>query len=291
MARSDTTCEATMYKDLIVPITATPADADAINVGLDLAKAFDAHLTVLEMVNLPVPAGNPWGLSPDLAMSDVYGKLRAQAEVNASRLRERLGKEAVASEVRVVEALVAEPGRVAAHHAHYADLSIVAGAIGDTAEATVNHAYFGAMLLESGRPVLVVPPRCKSAVPPKRIVLAWRPTREATRALHDALPLLLQADRVDVLAINPVGGELGHGEQPGADIANHLARHGVEANVVVRDARSRGVSGVLLEHARESYAQLIVAGGYGHSRLREWAMGGVTRELLLTASVPVLFSH
>lgn len=280
-----------MYKDLIVPVTGTPADADALNAGLDLARAFGAHLTVLEMVNLPVPMGDPWGLMPDLATSEAFSKLRAQGEINVARLRARLDKEDVASEVRMVEAVVAEPSRVAAHHAHYADFAIVAGGIGDTAEATVNHAYFGALLLESGRPVLTVPPRCKTTMPPKRIVVAWKPTREASRAVHDALPLLMQADAVDVLVINPAGGELDHGEQPGADVAAHLARHGVRANAVVRDARSRRTGEVILEHMRETYAQMIVVGGYGHSRLREWAMGGVTRELLLAAPVPVFYSH
>lgn len=280
-----------MYKDLILPITTTPADVDAMNVGLEIARAFAARLTVLEVVNMPMPAGNPWGLIPDFPTSEVYSKLRAQAEVNATRLRTRLAKEEVPSEVRIVESMVSEPGRVTAHHAHYADLVVVAGAVGDTAEASINHAYFGALLIESGRPVLVVPPRCKAPAAPKRILVAWRPTREAARAVHDALPLLQHADHVDVLAVNPMGGEFAHGEQPGADIATHLARHGVTVNVVVRDAKSRSISAVLLEHARESYAQLIVAGGYGHSRLREWAMGGVTRELLMSASVPVFYSH
>jgi nucleotide-binding universal stress UspA family protein len=280
-----------MYKDLIVPVTATPGDNDAINVGVALAQAFEARLTVLEMVNLPVPAGNPWGLMPDIAMSDVYSRLRAQGEINVARLKSRLEKEAVSSEVRMVESLFTEPARMAAHQAHYADLSIVAGSIGDTSEGAVTHAYFGGLLLESGRPVLVVPPRCKTPLPPKRIVLAWRPTHEAARAVHDALPFLRRAEEVDVLVVNPAGGELGHGEQPGADVAAHLARHGVKTNVVLREARSRAVSSILLEHARESRAQMIVAGGYGHSRLREWAMGGVTRELLISSPIPLFYSH
>lgn len=279
-----------MYKDLVIPVTGGAADADALNVGVDLAREFDAHMTALRMVNLPVPIGNPWGLMPDLATSDAYSKLRAQAEVDVARLRGKLGKDGVSHEVRCVEAVAFEPGRVAAHHAHYADLAILGGSFGE-ADSDPEYAYFGALLLESGRPVLVVPPRCKVAVPPKRIVVAWRPTREAARAVHDAMPLLVRAEQVDVLSINPLGGELGHGEQPGADIAAHLARHGVRANAVVRDAKSRSVSAVLLEHAREMPAQMIVAGGYGHSRLREWAMGGVTRELLRGAPIPVFYSH
>lgn len=281
----------TMYKDIVVPITATQGDNDALNVGITIAGAFEAKLTLLEMVNLPAPMGSPWGLMPDVGMSDVYSRLRAQGEINVARLKSRLAQETISSEVRLVEAMFAEPERLAAHHAHYADLSVVAGAIGDTDEGGVTQAYFGGLLLESGRPVLVVPPRCKATMPPKRIVLAWRPTREASRALHDALPFLKMAERVDILVVNATGGELGHGELPGADVAAHLSRHGVSTNVVQRDSKTRSVSSIILEHARESYAQMIVAGGYGHSRLREWAMGGVTRELLLTSPIPVFYSH
>lgn len=280
-----------MFKDIVVPITATPGDNDAINVGIALAGALEAKLTLLEMVNLPTPMGSPWGLVPDVGMSEVYSRLRAQGEINVARLKSRLAQESISSEVRLVESMFAEPAQLAAHHAHYADLSIVAGAIGDTAEGAVTQSYFGGLLLESGRPVLVVPPRCKATLPPKRIVLAWRPTRESTRAMHDALPFLETAERVDVLVVNADGGEAGHGEQPGADVAAHLAKHGVNVNVVQRDSKNRSVSSIILEHARESYAQMIVAGGYGHSRLREWAMGGVTRELLLTAPIPVFYSH
>ncbi len=280
-----------MFKDLVVPVTATAGDEAAIDAGIALASALNARLTVLEMVNLPMPMVSPWGLTPDAATADVYSRLRTQGEINVGRLRARLDAEAIESEVRTVEALFAEPERIAAHHAHYADLAVVAGAIGDSEGAAIAHAYFGGLLLESGRPVLVVPPGGKTLLPPKRIVLAWRPTRETARAVHDAMPLLERAEQVDVLVINAVSKELGHGEEPGADVAAHLARHGVKANVVRRDAGTRSIGSVILEHARESYAQMIVAGGYGHSRLREWALGGVTRELLASAQVPVLYSH
>ncbi len=280
-----------MFKDLIVPVTATSGDDDAINIGIALAGSFGARLTVLEMVNLPMPLASPWGLTPEMAMADVYSRLRAQGEINVGRLKAKLGKEAIQSDVRLVEAMFAEPAQVAAHHAHYADLAVVAGAIGDTAEGAVTQACFGGLLLESGRPVLVVPPRCKTVLPPKRIVLAWRPTREASRALHDAMPFLERAEQVDILVIDAVDGELGQGDEPGADAAAHLVRHGVKANVVRRDAGARSVSSIVLEHARESNAQMIVAGGYGHSRFREWAMGGVTRELLIAAPIPVFYSH
>lgn len=279
-----------MYKDLLLPITATAGDNDALDAGIALAGAFGARLTVLEMVSVPTPVGEPWGLIPDVTLANAYDRLRAQGEINIGRLRTRLESTAIANEVRLVEAVFSAPESIAAHHAHYADLCIVAGTDGD-AEGGAPREHFGALLLESGRPVLMVPPGCKVAAPPRRIVVAWRPTREAARAVHDALPFLTRADQVDVVVVNAGGGEFGHGEEPGADVASHLARHGVKANVVRCDAGPRQVSSILLEHARECPAQMVVAGGYGHSRLREWAMGGVTRELLTSSTIPVLFSH
>lgn len=281
-----------MFKDIVIPITGTSGDSYALNMALDLALAHEAHLTVMEMVNLPMPvAEGPWGLIPDPSVGDLYQQLREQGKVNVVALTKRLEKETVSTEVRMVEALFSDPSQLAAHCAHYADLTVIAGVLGDSKEGDISRTYFGGLLIESGRPVLVIPPRCKVPVPPKRIVAAWRPTRECARAFHDALPLLITAESVDILIVDPVGGELGHGEQPGADIATHLARHGVKVNVQVRQAHDNRIASVLLDHVRDMHANMLVVGGYGHSRFREWALGGVTRELLFEANIPVFYSH
>ena len=281
-----------MFKDIVIPITGTSGDSYALNMALDLALAHEAHLTVMEMVNLPMPvAEGPWGLIPDLSMGDLYQQLREQGKTNVAALKRRLEKETVSTEVRMVEALFSDPSQLAAHCAHYADLTVIAGVLGDSKEGDISRTYFGGLLIGSGRPVLVIPPRCNVPVPPKRIVAAWRPTRECARAFHDALPLLTTAESVDVLIVDPVGGELGHGEQPGADIAAHLARHGVKVNVQVRQSHDNRIASVLLDHVKDTRANMLVVGGYGHSRFREWALGGVTRELLFEANIPVFYSH
>lgn len=280
-----------MFKDIVVPIAGVSGDTAALTAAIGLATSFDAYLAVLEMINLPVPAAGPWGVMPDLAITDIYGKLRAMGEDNVAKLKLRLEKETILSEVRLVESLFVECSRIAACCARYADLTVVAGSTGDVAGEALTREYFSSLLLESGRPVLVVPPHCHATMPPRRVVVAWWPTREATRALHDAMPLLMKAEIVDIVVVNPVGGETGHGEQPGADIATHLARHGVKVNVVVRDAGGEAVSSTLLDHAYQTHADMLVTGGYGHSRLREWALGGVTRELLNSAPIPVFYSH
>ncbi|MBJ6980643.1 MULTISPECIES: universal stress protein [unclassified Luteimonas] len=278
-----------MPKDLYVPITATPGDEAAISAALALARRFGARLTVLEIVNLPVPASNPWGLMPDVAIGDVHDRLRAQGQANVERRRAALADSGVPFSVHLVEALFAEPPRLSVDMAHHADLSVVTGPVNDGVEGSVAHDFVASLLLGSGRPVLVIPPGATAPEEGGAILVAWRPGAEAARALHDALPLLRGASRVDVLAIDPSPGA--EGGLALDDVGAHLARHGVQANVVVQSARGRAVSAILLEHAREMPAQLIVAGGYGHSRLREWVMGGVTRELLLGSPVPLLLSH
>lgn len=280
-----------MYKDIVVPITGTPGDKYALDIAVDLAAAHAAHLTVLELVNMPPPVTGPMGLMPDLAMGDTYLRSREQGLLNVAALRALLEKQQVSSEVRLVEAFLHEPEHAAAHHARHADLAVLAGMAGDSLEGDISHLYFSALLMQSGRPVLVVPARCSTEMPPRRIVAAWRPTAECARAFHDALPFMVVADSVDVLIVDPVAGEHGDGELPGTDIAAHLSRHGVNINVLVRPSHDNRIATVLLDHAKEIRADMLVAGGYGHSRLREWALGGVTRELLFTAQVPVFYSH
>lgn len=280
-----------MYKDIVVPITGTPGDKYALNIALDLAAAHAAHLTVLEIVSMPVPITGPMGLVPDLIPAVGYERRREQGLLNANALRASLEKEPVSSEVQLVEAFFSEPEQVAAHHARYADLAVLAGVAGDTVDGDISSLYFSALLMQSGRPVLVVPSGCKADMPPRRIVAAWRPTRECARAFHDALPMMVAADSVELLVVDPVIGERAHGEQPGTDIAAHLSRHRVNVNVLVRPSHDNRLATVLLDYVEEVQASMLVVGGYGHSRLREWALGGVTRELLFAAHVPVFYSH
>jgi nucleotide-binding universal stress UspA family protein len=280
-----------MFKDLLVPLIGIKGDADAIDLAVSMANKLGARLVVLEIVVLPASMTSPWGVMQEVGLAEVYSSLRAHGQKNVVAMRARLEREPIRSDVRLVETLTEEPERMAALCAHYSDLALVAGSPGVTGEAGVVHGYIGGLLMESGIPVLMVPGGSASAtIPPRRVVIGWKPTREATRALHDALPFLQAAEQVDLLIVIPQGGE-GHGEQLGNDVATHVAQHGVQVNVVIRPAGEDTVAATLLKHAATIQADLIVVGGYGHSRLREWMLGGVTRELLGTATVPVFFSH
>jgi nucleotide-binding universal stress UspA family protein len=281
-----------MIKDLVVPITDTAGDANAVAVAVALATQDNAHLALLEFVNLPLPPAGPWG-GGEVGLGDLYIKFRDEAEKDANAWRERLSKEALSlsSEVRVIESLFTESSDMAALHARYTDLAVMTMATDIVRDAPVIRDFFTSLLLESGRPVLLVPPGYAWR-PAKHVVVAWQAKREATRALHDAMPFLHAAESIDVLEVGENGGDGGDGPQPGADIAAHLARHGLKVRVVVHARSTESVALSLVRHAQDTGAELIVAGGYGHSRFREWALGGVTRDLLSeTCSVPILFSH
>lgn len=279
-----------MFKDILIPYV----NEDSLGAPLVAASAlvceFEARLAVLVTVDVPTPMPSDFG-----AMAyDVYARLheeaRRRAAERAERVRTRFAHAEPAIEVRIAEAVSLYPQNTATMHARYADLVVLPGMRGDSDDLSL-HDHFHDVLRHSGRPVLVVPPGATAPMPPKRAVVAWKPTREAARAVADAMPLLRCAEVVDVVVIDPQVGEGAHGGEPGADIAAHLARHELRVEVSVRPSMNFSAAYALLDHARTVGADLLVAGGYGHSRLREAVLGGTTRELLQTAHLPVLFSH
>ena len=145
--------------------------------------------------------------------------------------------------------------------------------------------------LSTGRPTLVVPHIGARAKPGKSVMLCWNASRESARAASDALPFLTAAEKVVVLIVDPHTSAGGHGAEPGADAAAWLARHGVKVTVQRDVAPDSDVGGVILSRAADHDVDLIVMGIYGHSRLREMVLGGASRVLLSSMTVPVLMSH
>lgn len=280
-----------MVHDLLLAITGTRGDAGALTAAISLATQMGAHLTLVQTIHLPVTMTEPWGMMGGSIVGELHDELRAKGEREAAKLRQRLEREGISFEVRSIETHLQDPSRPVALHARYADIAMVASPLQDNGDGVVAQDYFVSLLFESGRPVLVLPAQQTMLPLPQHVVLAWQPTREATRALHDAMPLLRTAGTIDVVMVDPIPGESRHGEDPGVDIAAHLARHGFNANVVALPGNGQTTAAVLLRRAAESGAQLVVAGGYGHSRLREWMLGGTTRELLNASRIPMLFAH
>lgn len=275
-----------MIRDILLPVNGTSGEERTIDGAIALAAEYGAHLCLAVPLSIPAPVGGPLGGS-ELMLADILTMVRGEAEARASRLRDRLRQETISWEVRIANAGFSASSHLLARHTRYADLSVVTAPVPGTSESAVARADFSAMLFESGRPVMVVPAARAIRLPIRRVVLAWKATREAVRALNDALFLLGSDIDLDVVTVN----EPGPGERADIDIGTHLARHGLRVNAASVSSAGQTVAAALLRHAEESQAQLLIAGGYGHTRLREWMLGGTTRELLETARLPVLFSH
>ncbi|WP_374298743.1 universal stress protein [Ferrovibrio sp.] len=172
--------------------------------------------------------------------------------------------------------------------ARASDLLLLSGVVpGDkTARSYDRETLADEVVLALGRPVLLLPGEPKPGMP-KNVLIGWNGSREASRAVHDALPLLLQATKVTILCVDP-GRK--HG-LPGAELARHLARQGVVADLLIRDGHDRDAGMMLQQTAWDTKADMVVMGAYGHGRLRETVLGGATAHMLAEASLPVLFSH
>jgi nucleotide-binding universal stress UspA family protein len=174
-------------------------------------------------------------------------------------------------------------------HAYYADL-VVIGRPEPAGQTARPPGLAESLVLSSGRPIIVFPPR--SAVSRvRRILVGWNARRESIRAVADAAPLLARAEVVEVLVVDPERHPSGHGQEPGADIARHLARHGGQVGVRRLSSGKEEVGRLLLSQAAAFSADLLVMGAYGHSQISEWMFGSVTRTVLREAGLPVLMSR
>lgn len=279
-----------MIKEIFVPLLHAGSDMAALDAAIALSRLHEAHISVLVTLEHPMPLVTEFGYVPLELTQQQFEEARSAAEKQAKRARDRLAKEAVSSEVRLTEVMLLWSEETAALQARHADISIIG--CPDPGKDSPRFALtFKSLLLNSGRPVLLIPRGARLNVPMRRAVVAWKPTGEASRALHDALPLLANASEIDVLIVDPRVSEGMHGQQPGGDIAVHLARHGLKVSVVSQPKAGLSVGGNVLLHVQDVDADLLVMGGYGHARWREVVLGGATNSVLEGATRPVLFSH
>jgi nucleotide-binding universal stress UspA family protein len=279
------------YKNLLVVLDAAPAARERVDLAVAMAERFSAHLVGLYALPVPQMPRHMGYYDPAL-LDPFFAELREQARTVASNMRETFDRAAgvrrISAEWRQIpEGSDADP----ALHARYADLSIIGQLDPDRVENELLRPRPEQVALFSGRPVLVIPYAGHFAEIGRRVVVAWSATREAARAVGDAMPLLASAELVTVLTIDAREAPGAHGELPGADIALHLARHGVKAQVERTVSAGLPVGEVLLSRLADLGADLLVMGAYGHSRMREVLLGGATRSVLRSMTVPVLMSH
>jgi nucleotide-binding universal stress UspA family protein len=279
------------YKDLLVALDSETPARGRIDLAAALAERFAAHLVGLYPLPTPRPPRHLGYYDPAL-LDPFFVDLRARSRAAADQMREAFehaaGLRGISAEWREIsEGPEADP----ALHARYADLAILGQLDPDLGEAERIRPHPEQITLASGRPILVVPYAGHFENVGRRIVVGWNATREAARAVNDAMPLLVSAEAVTVLTIDAREGPHGHGALPGADISLHLARHGVKAEIEHTISAGLPVGEVLLSRAADFGADLLVMGSYGHSRTRELLLGGATRTLLRSMTIPVLMSQ
>jgi nucleotide-binding universal stress UspA family protein len=276
-------------KDILVHVDLSKQCKHRLDVASRLARIFNAHLSGIYAIPDALTAAVATAeYFPADFVAEQQERERERSKEARAYFEQHLSNAGIVAEWRASTGILA---RVIARNARYCDLAILSQAEHSPETGVETLELPADVALAAGRPVLVVP----SIGPPgnlgSNVLVAWNASREATRAVNDAMPLLQEAKEVTVLAVNPKRREDSHGEIPSADIALHLSRHGVKVVAAQMVAPDVEVGDIILSRASSLGANLIVSGAYGHSRLREYIFGGVTRHLLRHMTVPVLMSH
>jgi nucleotide-binding universal stress UspA family protein len=275
-----------VLKDIVVNLSGRAAQDFAADYATSIAATFGAHVAGIAFLYEPViPDGTLGGIPVDL--------IELQREENSKAANAAVGRfeaatktAGVSAETRVLDATLGGAAALFGQIARRFDVAVVGQAQrehGASEELMIEGALF-----ESGRPVVVVPYIQKQGLTLDRVLACWDGGRMSARAIADAMPFLERAKAVDIVI---VAEERKNDEITGANMTEHLARHGVTANVKRIARGDLAIADVILDYAADSGADFMVMGGYGHSRLREFILGGVTRGILGSMTVPVLMSH
>lgn len=291
------------YRTILVHVDETPRVAERIRYAVELALQDDGHVLGVALTGISRVLYQNAILDeqdPNLALHLNFLRERANRALEQfAPLVQRLGLRSF--EQRVVDD---DPGSGLSLLARHADLVVIGQADPEHVSTVAGTEFPAQVLTHSGRPVLVVPyagltrPAGAAHAPARRILIAWNGSKEAARAVREALPLLKRADSVNIAVFDPDYQKALHGESPGCDLLKFLMRHGIDAEILVRQTeragmlkRPSGTGEALLSLAQDQESDLLVLGAYGHSRFRETLLGGVTRTVLETMTVPVLMAH
>ncbi len=276
------------YRSIAVHINNSARSMERTELAASIAKHFDAHLIGVAATGLPTIASQYGGAEMGFYYADLQRRQREHCVEATLRFDDLVARAAVGSfEHRISDDDDAYAMTCAAR---YVDLVVIGQ--DDVTDPTIGTRpnFAEEVVLHAGRPVVVVPYAGHFAAIGKNVMLAWDASAESARAATDAMPFLKAARIVHVMIVNGTASIDGHGEEPGADIAVFLARHGVKVEVV-REHSDMNVANVLLSSACDFGTDLIVMGGYGHTRFREMLLGGVTRSIFEQMTVPVLMTH
>jgi nucleotide-binding universal stress UspA family protein len=278
-----------MIKDVMVHLDGSPEDEIRLEHGQAIAATDRAHL--IGVLTNPLPdlsIAMPFdggAAAVVQVVSDLEEQARQKGDAAAKRLTERLTGLQAASELRRFDETPGTMPMKVAEQARYADLFVTTRPYG-AGEEPVWLDLVEAVLFGSGRGLMIVPPGRRRQGPVQTVLVAWNGSREAARALREGLSFIEKATRVVVLMIGPR-----RGAEAGSEIKAHLNRHGISPEIIAVESEGRRVADIVLEEAKGVSADLIVMGGYGHTRLREQIFGGATLDMLMLSDRPVLMAH
>lgn len=275
-------------KDILVYLDVASTTDKAPEVAMDLATRFDAHVTGLAYSLEPVAPPVLMGPVPTdlLSQAAEQAENAAQAAINRfATLGERYNAR---YEQRVLPLPSGKAAENFANQGRLTDLVVIGQEDPDNGDS-IKGGLIESALFETARPVLIVPYIDKELLAMKRVQVAWDGSRAAARAVRAALPILEAAGQAEIVMVD--NGKLANQVDPGADLAIYLSRHDIKVEITRIPGQGISVGDALLSYAYDKSADLLVMGGYGHSRMREFILGGATRDILRSMTVPVLMAH
>lgn len=273
----------------VLTVTGSQLGDGDLRIAVTLCQEVGAHLSVLAVaLAAPPPIGEYAAMASDAWLEERQADI-AELQKRTAAVSDFLSAQAVSSDLATEYQEVAWASEAIGRRARYADLTVVGPET--LARDILRDKTIEGALFSSGRPMLVVPAGSRPTLKPGKVMVGWDGRLEASRAIREAMDMLVAADDVRVVLVDPKVDETGHGAEPGADVAAYLARHGVKVTVDRLPSQGMSVAEVLRRHAVDTAAELVVMGAYGHSRLRERIFGGTTRSMLEEPSVPVLLAR
>jgi nucleotide-binding universal stress UspA family protein len=273
-------------KNILVNLSSNGGTASAVDYAISVATTFEAHMLGVAFAYVPT-IGRSVAQTMALLMEQEGEASERVAQAAADRFDAAASRAGVSAATHVFTATLPGALDVFGPLARRFDISVVGQP--EPNKIAPEDLIIEAALFDSGRPVIVVPYIHKHPLKLDRVMVCWDGSREAARALADAMPLLACARAVDVVVVTTERAK--SDEIPGADIAQMLAHHGLKVELQRIAASGSDIANIILNHAADTAADLIVMGAYGHSRLREFVLGGTTRVMLTSMTVPVLMSH
>jgi nucleotide-binding universal stress UspA family protein len=274
-----------MPKDIVVNLMVAGSRDAAATYAISIARTFGAHLAGVAFAYEPVLPAIVGGGIPESVIEEQREENEKAAKTAVAQFEAAAGD--IKHESRMVPASLAGAADTFGEIARVFDLAVVGQSERDRVgpeELIVEGALFG-----SGRPVLVVPADYSGGMRIERVLVCWNGGRNAARAAGNAIPFMQRSQTVEVVTVGTEAAAAGLASA--SDLCRHLERHGINTSTRQIDPGSMKVSAAILDYASKSGAGMLVMGGYGHSRLREFILGGTTRGVLAAMTVPTLMSH